>query len=285
MTRGEAIEWLANRAGMIPDRPLSPVTRKPRPAIPAVVPLAPAVVRYVQACERILWTPTGQPVRDWLHGRGFDDDTIRANHVGADPGRQMMRRTRGLPYGTSTAATFPALAPDGRLTYVQSRYIDPSGGSKYDNPAAALGTNPRLAWARPPRGHGRAGLLLVCEGIPDALTAAQAGYTAVGILGSQAPDRAVAARLANHADHHHQRIVAVVDADPAGRRWGEHLSDLLRGDGLELTVIEPPDGHDLNSWARHASSWTTRLVSGMGPADMPSVNAPHTTADIGIARD
>jgi Toprim-like len=283
MSRGEAIEWLANRARMIPDQPLPPITRKPRPARPVVVPLAPAVVRYVQACERILWTPTGQPVRDWLQRRGFNDATIRANQVGADPGRHLMRRTRGLPYGTSIAATFPALAPDGRTTYVQSRYLDPGDGPKYDNPAAALGTNPRLAWTRPPTGHARAGPLLVCEGIPDALTAAQAGYTAVGILGSQAPDRTVAARLANHADHHHQRIVAVVDADPAGRRWGEHLSELLRGDGLDLTVIEPPNGLDLNSWARYDPNWTGRLVPGTEPADVPTVGVPRTIADVGIA--
>jgi DNA primase len=282
MTRGDAIEWLASRAGMIPDRPLPPITRKPHTARPMVVPLAPAVVRYVEACERILWTATGRPVRDWLHGRGFDDDTIRTNHVGADPGRQMMRRTRGLPHGTSIAATFPALAPDGHVTYVQSRYVDPGDGPKYDNPAAALGTNPRLAWTRTPRGRARTDRLLVCEGIPDALTAAQAGYTAVGILGSQAPDHSVAARLANYAEHHHQHVVAVVDADPAGRRWGDHLSELLRGDGLDLAVIEPADGLDLNSWARHDPDWTAQVVSATGPGYVPSVAVPRTIADIGI---
>jgi DNA primase len=123
----------------------------------------------------------------------------------------------------------------------------------------------------------------VCEGIPDALTAAQAGYTAVGVLGSQAPDRTVAARLAHHADHHHQRIVAVVDADPAGRRWGERLSQILRGDGLDLTVIEPPDGLDLNSWARHDPSWTVQIVPGGALANVPSVGVPRTIADMGIA--
>jgi hypothetical protein len=282
MTRSEAIDWLANRAGMIPDRPLPPITRKRRHTRPVIVPLAPAVVRYVEACERILWTPTGRPVRDWLHERGFNDDTIRANYVGADPGRHLMRRTRGLPHGTTTAATFPVLAPDGHLTYVQTRYLEVGDGPRYDNPAAALGTNPRLAWTRPPRGRPRADLLLVCEGIPDALTAAQAGYAAVGILGSQAPDRTVAARLAHHADRHHQRLVAVIDPDPAGRRWGEHLSQLLRGDGLELTVIEPPGGHDLNSWACDDPHWTVRTAPGREMAEVPLVRAPRAIADVGI---
>jgi hypothetical protein len=176
------------------------------------------------------------------------------------------------------------LAPDGHLTYVQTRYLHPGRESKYDNPAAALGTNPRLAWTRPPRGRPRAGLLLVCEGIPDALTAAQAGYAAVGILGSQVSDRTVAARLAHHADRHHQRLVAVVDADPEGRRWGEHLSQLLRGDGHALTLIEPPDGRDLNSWACDDPNWTSHVAPDRELADdVPSVGAPRTIADIGIA--
>lgn len=61
---------------------------------------------------------------------------------------------------------------------------------------------------------------VVCEGIPDALTAAQAGHISVGILGSRAPDHSVAARIASYADHHRLDVVAVIDNDPAGRAWG-----------------------------------------------------------------
>lgn len=257
-TRSEAIDWLANRAGMTPDRPLPPVTRKPPPLAPTLVPLDHAVVRYTQACERILWASAGAPVRDWLHGRGFNNDTIRANHVGADPGRHMMRRARGLPYGATVAATFPALDETGEISYVQARYLDPGDGPKYDNPAGALGTNPRLAWART-TGNAQPGVLVVCEGIPDALTAAQAGYRSVGILGSQAPDQRVAARIAARAARHGDTVVAVVDADPAGRAWGEHLAGLLAGHDVGLTVVEPPNGLDLNAWADHDATWSAVL--------------------------
>lgn len=284
LSRREAIDWLANRAGMVPDQPLPPVQRKPRSTRPVVVPLAPAVVRYVEACERILWTPVAQPVRDWLHGRGFADETIRANRLGADPGRQMMRRARGLPRGTSIAATFPALSTDGQVTYVQTRYLDPGDGPKYDNPAAALGTNPRLAWTRTPGGgNAEPGVLVVCEGIPDALTAAQANYTAVGILGAQAPDRTVAARLAHHAERHDQHIIAVIDADPAGRRWGDQLSDLLGVERVNLTVVEPPRGLDLNAWARRDPSWMAHALRMPEPAIAPD-SARVTEADAAITR-
>ena len=267
LPRAEAIDWLAQRAGMIPDHPLPAAARKPRRSAPTVVPLDPAVTRYADACERILWGPSGRPVHDWLHDRGLDDDVLRGNHVGADPGRRMMRRQRGLPYGNSIAAVFPALDPTGNVRYLQTRYLEPGDGPKYDNPAAALGSNPRLAWTRtdsPPR----PGVLVVCEGIPDALTAAQAGFTAAAVLGSQAPDQSVAARLATHAERHHLAIVAVIDNDPAGRAWGQRLGDLLAGHDHELTIIEPPtEWLDLNAWALSDPRWVDRL---------PDLETPET---------
>ena len=262
VNRADAIAWLANRAGLIPDQPLPPARRKPQRARPGVVPLDPSVARYVHACEKILWGRTGAAVRDWLHARGFDDDLLRANHVGADPGRTMMSRRRGLPHGHSLAATFPALDPEGNVQYVQARYLEPIGSDKYDNPAGILGSNPRLAWTRTPDGRTTAGVLLVTEGIPDALTAAGAGYAAVGILGSQAPDDRVADVLARHAASTGRQLVAVVDADPAGRAWGEHLASLLSVRGRPLVVIEPPGGLDLNSWASVAPNWDNMLYQG-----------------------
>jgi DNA primase len=98
-------------------------------------------------------------------------------------------------------------------------------------------------------------VLLVTEGIPDALTAAEAGYAAVGILGSQSPDDRVADALARHAASTGRQLIAVVDADPAGRAWGEHLMDLVATRGSRLKSLEPPDGLDLNSWAASATSW------------------------------
>ncbi|MCU1366247.1 MAG: zinc finger, CHC2-type, partial [Ilumatobacteraceae bacterium] len=146
--RTEAVDWLATRAGMIPDRPFPPIQPKPAPerALPATV-MAPVVERYVRLCASVLRGPQGAPVREWLHNRGINDDTIHANQIGADPSRAVLRRERGLPYGAAIAATFPALNPAGRVTYVQARYLDPDAtGRKYDNPAAALAPHPRLAF-------------------------------------------------------------------------------------------------------------------------------------------
>jgi hypothetical protein len=269
--RGDAVDWLARRAGMVPDQPLPPVRRKARPAVQRIVPLNPAVVEYATACERILWSAGGRSVREWLHGRGFDDDLLRANHIGADPGRELLHRRRGLPYGASVGAVFPALDPAGRIRYLQTRYLEPGDGPKYDNPAASLGSNPRLAWTRTVGAPGR-DLLLVSEGIPDALTAAAAGLGSVAVLGSQAPDRSVATRIAHHADQCGLAVLAVIDNDDAGRAWGTRLSSLLAEEGVDLAVVGPPDLlNDLNTWANKDPHWLMRI-------DLPSTIASSPTS-------
>ena len=68
------------------------------------------------------------------------------------------------------------------LYEVQStRYLNPDTGPKYDNPASYLGSNPRVAWTIPVDDQ-PADVLVACEGIPDALTAAQAALMQAEIL-------------------------------------------------------------------------------------------------------
>jgi DNA primase len=271
--RADAIDWLATRAGMIPNRPLPPLVRKRTPpaAAPAVT-MSPLVGRYVQACERVLSSPHGRPVLAWLHARGFGDATIAANRLGADPGRRLMRRARGLPYGADVAAVLPALDLAGNITYAQARYLHPDvSGRKYDNPAAALAPHPRLAY--PAATGQRAGVLLVCEGIPDALTAAQAGYRSVALLGAHTPDAAVAARLANHAINLGLDIAVVRDPDPAGRHVAERLTDLLADHHFHPTVITPPAARDVNAWALTDPGWAHTLDGRLGAH--PTVSVDH----------
>jgi DNA primase len=274
-TRADAVDWLATRAGMIPDRALPPIRRKQTPpsAAPARV-MDPVVARYANYCATLLDTPTGAPVRAWLHARGITDQTIAANRIGVDPGRSTVTRRRGLPYGAGVAATFPAFDVAGEITYVQSRYLHPDVvGRKYDNPSAALAPHPRLAFPAMTGEH-RGGLLAVCEGIPDALIATQAGYTAVALLGAQTPDESVAIRIADHARRHPLDVTLVCDPDPAGRRVADVLAPLLAGRGADPLVVTPPDGLDLNAWALADPGWAASLDT-----------ATHPTAHIDNDRD
>lgn len=260
--RADALDWLAGRAGMTPGAPLPAVRKKrtPRQQVQAIV-MDPVVGEYVAACERVLGSAGGRRVREWLRDRGLDDQTIVANRIGADPGRDRMRRRRGLPYGAAVAATFPVLDPIGNLAYVQSRYLDVDAtGRKYDNPAASLAPNPRLGFTVSPV-ELRDAPVLLCEGMPDALTAAQAGFQSVGLLGAHAPDDAVGARLANHLDGigADTGVVLVTDPDPAGRRVAETLGPMLTELGHPPGTVTPPDGLDLNAWALSDPNWSERL--------------------------
>jgi hypothetical protein len=173
-SRLDAVEWLANRFGIAPADAPSQRARRPPPATvePAGLPDPdPSVVRYVGACERILWTVGGRPVRRWLAERGLvDEELLRANHVGADPGRQLLPRRRGLPPGASTAAVLPALDETGGLRWAQQAGNAAGGtrpsrglsGMSVLSPAARGPVQPQRSHRVPPprhRGHRRQAVL------------------------------------------------------------------------------------------------------------------------------
>jgi Toprim-like len=254
LDRVNALDWLASHNGMIPDVPMPPVARRePVVRSPVGVALDPCVIRYVEACEKILWRPTGRPVLEWLHGRGFGDDLLRANRVGCDPGRDMMQRQRGLAYGGSIGAVFPALNEQGDVRYVQTRYLKPGSGPKYDNPSAALATNPSVAWTR---GHGATanGDCILCEGIPDALTAAAFGHRSIATLGAHVVGANAVARVADYIEQHAFTVTLVNDNDSAGKSWANHWARSLGQRGIAVLRAEPPEtGLDLNAWALQMS--------------------------------
>jgi hypothetical protein len=254
---GEAIDELARRTRLdaLPPtrvRASEPAKRQ------AQIPLDPCVTDYVKACEHILWTRHGTPVADWLvDERRLDPYVLRANHVGADPGPAVLARAAGLPCG-GLAAVFPALTADGAVAYAQARYLDPpEGRAKYDNPAGRLGANPRLAWSLVPRPN-RPDLLLVCEGLPDALTAASAGMASAAILGASYPDAHVVRQIVDRSNG--RRMVLAFDNDRAGVAAAERVHDLLARHEVTVDRLDLPDGTDLNDLARRDPAWAGSLA-------------------------
>ena len=157
----------------------------------------------------------------WLvDERGLDPEILKLNRVGADPGPSVLRRPAGIPRGGVVAAVFPALDPSGAVTYMQARYLDPGDRSKYDNPASRLGDNPRVAHVRP-KVLLNNDILMICEGLPDAYTAAGRGLPAIAVLGAGYPDQRVANAITQTLGHR-QPIIAF-DNDPAGRTGANHL--------------------------------------------------------------
>jgi DNA primase len=249
---GQAIEQLSARARVAPI---------PHEETHEPVPLHPSVARYVDACQRVLYAKTGRPVLDWLtQERGLSLEVLEANAVGADPGPALLRRRRGLPRA-GVAAVLPAHGPDGRLAYVQARYLDPEDGRKYGNPVSRLGSNPRLAWIRTPLPR-RSDRLIVCEGVIDALTAAAAGLHSVAVLGATYPSIAVADTIAAHAGG--RQVVVAFDGDEPGRIAAHRLHDLLAVRSVDNRVWDLPDGADFNGLALTDPAWADQLTDQLG---------------------
>lgn len=82
--------------------------------------LSPEVVEYVDRCAKLLWTGSGRQVREWLNARGYSDDVLALNRVGADPGRRYLPGPKGFP-GGGPAAVYPTLDPSGTITYFLNR--------------------------------------------------------------------------------------------------------------------------------------------------------------------
>lgn len=253
----EALDFLATRAG-INATPADQV--RPRPRIRAtqtveVVPVGdgPAeLVAYVDACEQFLWSPAGARWRRWLDDRLLPDAVLRANRVGADPGPSRLPRERGLPR-RGPAVVFPVLGDSGQPGYLQARYLDADrAGRKYDNPTDALATLPRVALVQTPAASTRPGVLLVCEGLPDALSAAGAGCRAAAVLGAGLPDGALARRIVQLARRDH--LILAFDADSRGQDGARRLHDELTPlSEKPVSVLRLREG-DLNDWARHSAS-------------------------------
>jgi hypothetical protein len=156
-------------------------------------------------------------------------------------------RTRGLPRG-GPAIVLPVLDDKDRAVYLQVRYLQPRG-RRYENPAASLvGVSPRIAELRTARSAADDNLVLVCEGMPDALTAAQLGIRAVSVLGAGLPNNATAQALAGRFASEH--LVLAFDADGAGTAGAERLVELL-GEPTSnrvSTLTVPARYGDLNAW-------------------------------------
>jgi hypothetical protein len=223
----------------------------------AIADVDPAVEAYVASAEATLWSPVGEPARQWLFARGIGEEVLRANRVGFDPGPKGFYRPRGLPNWRVTHASpggpgvvYPVLSAEGRVVYFQTRYLDPAaaGRDKYENPWSSLAVNPRVAAIRiPSPDPAMGGFTLVTEGIPDGLVVAQTGAAVAAVVGAGNYGHEVA----RHISHAFPtgRLAVVWDADHGGRRGACILAVRLVALGRDVVVSTPPPEHnDIGDW-------------------------------------
>lgn len=90
------------------------------------------------------------------------------------------------------------------------------------------------------------GRLILAEGYMDVISLHQAGFTeAVATLGT-----ALTGDQARLIARHAQEVVIAYDSDKAGRAAAERAFDILRNTGLNVRILEQPDGKDPDEYIR-----------------------------------
>jgi len=252
----DALEFLADRAGhhdqgadWQPSRRL-PATRSP------VTPSCrdpEGLQRYVDECADRLWKPEGRAIRRWLTNVcAIPADVLAQNRIGVDLGPRYQDRPDGMP--RAFGAVLPTIV-EGRAIYAQIRVPHPDPDRpRYLNPRADLAPNPKLTRMRP--AECRHSEVIVTEGAIDALSAATAGYRAVGVLSATYGDESVALALAR-VPH---PLVLAFDADDAGQAGADRLSALLAARDRTPVQLDLGTG-DLNDALRRSDNWPARLAS------------------------
>jgi hypothetical protein len=214
--------------------------------------------RYVDDCAERLWKPEGRAIRRWLTNvRAIPADVLAQNRIGVDLGARYQERPDGMP--RAHGAVLSTIV-EGRAVYAQIRVPHPDPDRpRYLNPRADLASNPKLTRMRPAeRRHPE---VIVTEGAIDALSAATAGYRAVGVLSATYGDESVALALARLP----HPLVLAFDADDAGQAGADRLATLLGARDRTPVRIDLGTG-DLNDAMRRSDDWPACLESAVDRA-------------------
>jgi DNA primase len=239
----------------------------------------------------------GRPALDYLHGRGFTDDTIATFQLGWAPGGwdQMTRALaakrdvrpdellevglasprqggRGGVYDRFRARViFPIRDQNGHAVGLGGRLLEGDGPKYLNSPATPLFDKSRTLYLID-RAKGpirKAGQAVIVEGYTDALMAHQAGFdNVVASLGTALTPGQVAL-LTRYAN----RIALAYDVDPAGEKAGTLGVTALAGligqlqsdtSGVKLEdvrVARLPDGKDPDEVVRESpAAWESAIT-------------------------
>ena len=266
MSVADAISTLEERTGTADERTTPTPAAAVEPRQPVEIPLSPQAADYAAACAELLWEPAGADARAWLHSRGLNNDVLRDNQVGFDPGPYWLERASGLPGhmskrqsettdpNESSGVTFVSFNAQGEPLHVQSRLLNPRA-YKYVNPRREHGSIPAVSFPRTPVATGP---VLVTEGVADGLIAVTAGFRASTVTAATTVRQATADQLVEHSNG--DRIVLAFDNDDAGTAASTQLKLLL---GNRASVLKLPTGNDLTDTYRQRKdpAWQTEMTS------------------------
>ncbi len=290
VTFPEALRTLATRAGVeIDERTKHEDARKAR--LRQVLDHAIAFYHAVLTASN-----AGKPALDYLHARGFTDETIAAHQLGWAPGgwdqmtralstKRDVRPDELVEVGLASPrqggrggvfdkfrsrVIFPIRDQNGHAVGLGGRLLDGDGPKYLNSPATPLFDKSRTLYlidkAKGP--IRKAGQAVIVEGYTDALMAHQAGFdNVVASLGTALTPGQVAL-LTRYTN----RIALAYDVDPAGEKAGTLGVTALAGligqlqsdtSGVKLEdvrVARLPDGKDPDEVVRESpAAWEAAI--------------------------
>jgi DNA primase len=263
----EALETLARRFGVpVPEGRFEPgPDRKERDQLHSLLEAAAAHF------ERNLHTAPGTAAREYLAGRGFQEETLRRIRAGAAPdgwddllgalrGRYpppvlekaglVLRRKSGEGHYDRFRhrAVFPILDERGKVVAFGARSLDGTEPKYLNSPESPVYHKGRvlygLSWARDAVRRERRVVLM--EGYLDVARALECGVEEAVATCGTALTPSHGRLLRRFAD----TVCLNFDQDEAGQRAARKSLEVLLGEGLRVRVVELPEGHDPDSFLK-----------------------------------
>lgn len=274
----EAVETLARRFGV----PIPASRSEFGPDMKEREELLAALEAAAQHFTRVLWSAAGTKAREYLLGRGFKKETLERVRAGAardawDDMLSTLGRTfsnelllnAGLvapgkdgkrPYDRFRArALFPILNEAGKVVGFGARSLDGSEPKYLNSPETPVYQKSRLlyglSWAR--EAIRREGRIVLMEGYLDVARAHEHGVSEVVATCGTALTAGHARTLRRFAPI----VVLNFDQDEAGQAAAQKSFDVLCTEGLDVRVVELPQGHDPDTYLKEvgAEAYRERL--------------------------
>lgn len=280
----ESVELLSRRAGIpIPER---------RAGERAVrTPLLEALELAATAFQQWLADPArGRAVREYLEGRGLSAETIKAFRIGLAPaGWTNLADRIGAKVGEDVLVLaglaarreeksgvydrfrdrliVPLIAPGGTVVGFGARALGDEQPKYLNSPETPVYHKGSFLFALDSarKSADEAGEIVVVEGYFDVIALHQAGVTNT-VATSGTALTADQARLLRRAA---PRVALTYDGDDAGREAMMRSLAVLLAEGLEVAVVDLPQGEDPDTLVRSggADAWRARRAQAADPVE------------------
>jgi DNA primase len=263
----EAVETVARRFGIpVPENRYEPgPDRKERDELFAVMEAA------AEHFTKVLWTSPGTKAREYLLGRGFKKETLERIRAGAAPdswsdlldglrrrfpvaailkaGLVLEKQAGGGHYDRfRNRAVFPIANESGKVVAFGARSLDGSEPKYLNSPETPIYQKSRtlygLSWAK--EASRKESRLVLMEGYLDVARALEGGTPEAIATCGTALTPAHARLIRRFAE----RVVVNFDQDEAGQKAAQKSLDLLASEGLTVSVVTLPGGHDPDSFVK-----------------------------------